>query len=74
MPTTSPKLLRINEVLLIVGIKKGGLYRLARLGTFPNPVKLSPRSSAWIESEVLEWVSSRIAIRDTRIAKQGGAQ
>jgi prophage regulatory protein len=73
MASTSPKLLRIDEVLSIVGMKKGSLYRLARLGTFPSAIKLSARSSAWVEAEVLVWVTSRIAIRDTRLAKQGVA-
>ncbi|MEE2749373.1 MAG: AlpA family phage regulatory protein [Pseudomonadota bacterium] len=30
-------------------------------GTFPAPVKLGARASAWIESEINEWIESRIA-------------
>jgi prophage regulatory protein len=31
---------------------------------FPRPVKIGLRSVAWVESEVDDWVKSRIAARD----------
>lgn len=30
-------------------------------GNFPKPLQLSERRVAWIESEVNEWISQRIA-------------
>lgn len=55
----SARLIRIDQVTDLVGIRKESLYRLVRLGKFPRPVKLSERSSAWRESEVLAWINSR---------------
>ncbi|EJQ0105560.1 AlpA family phage regulatory protein, partial [Shigella flexneri] len=36
------------------------IYRLISLGRFPKPVKIGPRSVAFIESEVDEWINQRI--------------
>lgn len=44
------------------------LRRLAKAKQFPRPVKLSNAGrgarKAWIESEIDEWISQRIAVRD----------
>tara|TARA_Y100000815_G_C13314745_1_gene489938 strand:- start:1259 stop:1390 length:132 start_codon:yes stop_codon:yes gene_type:complete len=29
--------------------------------TFPAPVKLGARASAWVESEINDWIESRIS-------------
>jgi prophage regulatory protein len=39
------------------------LMRKVASGEFPQPVDLSDRRIAWIESEVDEWVSARAALR-----------
>lgn len=36
--------------------------------TFPKPIKIGARSVAWIESEIDEWISARIA------ASRGGVK
>ena len=33
-------------------------------GDFPRPVKLGPRAVAWLDSEVEEWMYSRLKARD----------
>ena len=33
-------------------------------GDFPKPVKLGPRAVAWLDSEVEEWMYSRLKARD----------
>lgn len=40
------------------------MYALIQKGEFPKPIKLSERSSAWLESEVQAWIDARIAARD----------
>jgi hypothetical protein len=37
-------------------------------GTFPAPVKIGPRSVAFILSEVLAWQAARVAERDAKLA------
>jgi len=56
--------LRQREVRERVGISQSTLYRMMATGAFPRQVKLSERSSAWIESEVEAFMNARIAERD----------
>jgi len=51
---------KIKEVEQIVKLDKTSIYRMAKLGTFPKPIKLGERSSGWIESEIQEWLEDRI--------------
>lgn len=54
-------LLRWPEVQKRVGICRSHAHQLAAKGQFPKPVKLGVRASAWIESEITEWVAQRIS-------------
>jgi prophage regulatory protein len=60
----SPILLRISEVRKLTGLSDSAIYRKAADGTFPRPLKISDRSSAWIESEVRIWIVTRIEARN----------
>ncbi len=57
-------LLRLPEVRRRTGRSRSEIYRGVAAGTFPKPVKLSERSSAWPEHEVAAWIAERIAARD----------
>lgn len=59
-----PTLLRISEVRKLTGLSDSAIYRKAADGTFPRPLKISDRSSAWIESEVRIWIVTRIEARN----------
>ena len=48
------KLLRISDVMYIVGFSKPSIYRLIKDREFPKPLK-----SCWKRSEVLEWIDSQ---------------
>lgn len=54
-----PRLLRIKEVMQIVRKKQSAIYGSIAAGTFPAPIKLGPRSVAWLEAEIRGWVLSR---------------
>lgn len=58
------RLLKLKTVIDVTGISRSHLYALVEKGEFPKQIKLSERSSAWIESEVQGWIDSRIAQRD----------
>lgn len=60
-------LLKLLEVKKRTRLSKSHIYDLVRKGLFPSPLKLSERSSAWVESEVDAWIASRIAERDEEI-------
>lgn len=73
-PTTTPPenanlpaLLRWKDVQPIVGICRSHAHQLAAKGQFPKPRKLvkGGRASAWVYSEIIEWVESRIAATDS---------
>lgn len=57
----SKTLLRLPRVKEKVDLSKSQIYALINAGSFPAPVKLSERCSAWVESELDEWIESRIA-------------
>ena len=44
------------------------LMRKVANGEFPQPVDLSDRRIAWVESEVDKWVLDRAALRNVRVA------
>ncbi|KZZ62018.1 hypothetical protein A3762_13815 [Oleiphilus sp. HI0125] len=55
------KFLRLPDVMQMTGLARATVYSLIAQGKFPPPVKLSERSSAWVSSEIDEWMSERIA-------------
>ncbi|MBO1928428.1 AlpA family transcriptional regulator [Thiomicrorhabdus sp. 6S2-11] len=62
------QLLKLKSVMDITGVSRSHIYALAKQGLFPKPVKLTERSSAWVASEVQEWIESRISARDGEVA------
>ena len=56
--------IRLPEVCTRVGLKRSTIYRLISLGRFPKHIKLSEHASAWIESEIDDFMIARIAERD----------
>ena len=60
-PNTQPeRLLRLDEVIHMVGMKKTGIYDAVKANKFPQPVKLSRRSVCWPLSSINTWISERI--------------
>ena len=66
--TTSPakgdRVLRLPEVMDRVGLKRPTIYKRARAGTFPQPIKLGPNSSGWLESEIDAFLAKAKEQRD----------
>ena len=58
------RLIKLNEVKQDTGLSRSSIYRLVKNGDFPKPVKLGERASAWLESEVNNWIADRIEQRD----------
>lgn len=61
------RLLRRKQVEQAIGLSRSTIY--ARLDkrsphydpTFPKPITLGSMSIAWVESEIQNWIASRIA-------------
>ena len=56
--------LRRPKVEKRTGLSRSTIYLRIKNGTFPKPVKLGERSVGWIESEVDEWLESRVQSRN----------
>lgn len=53
------KLLTRNEVEDLVRLRRSSIYRLMRLGLFPEPIQLGKRAVRWRTSEIEAWIDSR---------------
>lgn len=58
--STPVRLLRLKEVLAICGKSRSSIYDAIKKGNFPKPVKLGANTSAWISSEIEEWIEACI--------------
>ena len=61
--SSSTRLVRLREVLLITGLSRTTCYGLVAAGDFLRPVRLTQRCRAWVRSEVEEWVQARVENR-----------
>ena len=64
-PRTNPQIrfVRLPEVMARTGLSRNTIYVRVAEGRFPKPLPLGARSVGWIESELDEWFSDRIAER-----------
>ena len=53
--------LRQPQVLTFIPISKSTLWRRVMDGTFPAPVKLSPRVTVWRVEDVRRWIEEQSA-------------
>lgn len=58
------RVIRLADLPNFVGLKRTQIDALIKSGKFPRPVKLSKRAKAWLEREIVEWQTARIAERD----------
>lgn len=62
---TPDRLLRLPAVIEMVGFRRDAIYTHMRQGKFPRQRKIG-RSSAWLESEIIEWIRSRPIAQNTK--------
>lgn len=64
-----PRMLPVAEVEYLIGLSNSTIYEMMNKKskrydpTFPTQVKLSKGRVAWVESEIAEWLNSKIAAR-----------
>jgi len=56
MEVIKPAFLKRATVQHLTSMKRTQLYSLGNKGLAPKPIKLAQRSSAWVASEVDEWI------------------
>ncbi|MBT4764839.1 AlpA family transcriptional regulator [bacterium] len=54
------KIIKLGEVMELTTFSESTIYRLAAKDKFPKPIKLSERSSGWLENEVLAYLDECI--------------
>lgn len=67
------RLIVLEEVERITGLKKSSLYRLMGQGQFPGPVRVGPKSVRWPESHVLGWVQRKISESGPPVVQRAAA-
>ena len=63
MSNVTARLIRLNEVLVMTGLSRSGMYRSIEKQQFPSLVPIGYRAVAWVESEVQDWILDRIVSR-----------
>lgn len=58
------KVLRLAQVMDSTGLGRSTIYKYIAQGKFPTPLQLSERCVGWLESEVQQWIQSRLDMRD----------
>lgn len=66
------RLLHIKVVCERTSLSRSTVLKLCNEGAFPKPVKLGDLRVAFVESEVLDWISARIAERDAKACEDCG--
>ncbi len=59
MDRTEQKIIRITQVIEIVGLSRASIYRMMAKQTFPNRRKLGESAVGWHYHEIQEWIISR---------------
>lgn len=57
-------MLRLPAVKSRTGLPTSSIYKLIEEKRFPRQIKLGPRTVAWLETEIEDWLEARIAERD----------
>lgn len=63
-------ILRLPSVQARTGLSRSTIYLRIATGDFPAPVSLGGRAVGWLEEEISQWISERVAAsRDKRATR-----
>jgi prophage regulatory protein len=57
---TFPNFVRLKEVMNITRDSEYKIKKGVAAGTFPKPLRLGKNSLVWLESDLSEWIQSKI--------------
>jgi len=66
--TSVPIIIRMREVLRMVGLSRSTIYNRMDKGTFPAAVPLGEVAVGWLRSEVEQWIAEQVSRRDALAA------
>jgi prophage regulatory protein len=58
------RIIRLKEVIESTGLARSTVYKFISDGGFPKPISLGDRCVGWLESEVQDWIVSKVKERD----------
>ena len=58
--------IRIKTVSYITGLGKSSIYKFMGEGHFPQSTKLGSRVTVWQQSDIQDWIKSKIQARKSR--------
>lgn len=58
------RIIRLKEVIESTGLARSTVYKFISDGGFPKPISLGDRCVGWLESEVQDWIMSKVKERD----------
>ena len=56
---TAPAVLRVSQLLPMLGIGRMTLHRWVASGSFPKPIRLGPNAIGWKAGDVSAWIETR---------------
>ena len=59
----STRLLRLQDVIAAIGMKRSWILQKTKEGEFPKPIKLGERAVGWYASDIDAWIKSRPVVR-----------
>jgi len=63
MSLDNKTILRIEQVEAKSGYKRPTIYKKIKAGEFPRQISLGARAVGWLESEIDDWINSRLEER-----------
>ncbi len=57
---TMHTIIRLPEVKKTTGLSRSTIYKMMMENTFPATISLGAKSVGWLESDIQEWIKSRI--------------
>ena len=65
VPSTAPApaVLRLSELTAYLKLSRSTIYQLTADGKLPAPIKLGPRASGWLKTEIDKWLLDRMLAR-----------
>lgn len=59
--TNNQKIKRLTGVKGMVGLSRSTIYAMMAAGTFPKSISLGERSVGWLDSDIAQWIDSKVA-------------
>ena len=56
VPLDLGDIIRRHEVMRMTGLKATSIWRLEKAGQFPRSIRITPKATGWLRSEVQEWI------------------